>query len=133
MVQPKNVLLVDDNEVDNFINKKVLSAYPSIGKITIKTSAKSALEFLKSHSATPSLLPDVIFLDISMPELDGFGFLNEFSKLPPDLIDKCHIIMLTSSEDEMDRKKAMLNPCVKKYLLKPLSSYKLEEFFSMSN
>jgi len=129
LIEPKHVLLIDDNEVDNFINRKVLSKSGLVEKITTETSAVSALEYLKRHANVPAMLPDVIFLDISMPQMDGFAFLKEFDTLPARVRDNCHIIMLTSSEDANDRAKVKHNPCVKNYLQKPLSSYMIEEIF----
>lgn len=76
------IMLIDDNELDNFINKKLLENEHFASTILIHQSAINALEDLKKKSATPAELPHVIFLDIMMPGMDGFGFLEEFGKLP---------------------------------------------------
>lgn len=115
-------MLVDDNELDNFINKKLVEADAFGGATTIHTSAQSALAYLKSNSASPEMVPDIIFLDIMMPEMDGFGFLDEFEKLPEAVKSKSRIIMLSTSDSFKDLNRANQNKYVKRFLNKPLNS-----------
>lgn len=76
-----HVLLIDDNEIDNIINERILMALNFSNKITLKNSAQAALKFIELNLAHPETLPDIIFLDIYMPIMDGFGFLREFENL----------------------------------------------------
>lgn len=115
-----SVLLVDDDENSNFINDWVIRQSFAENIIT-KQSAVSALEFLKSQSKFPENLPDFIFLDIRMPVMDGFGFLQEFNNLPLPVKEKCKIVVLSSSFNKNDYNKVMKNKYVYKYLKKPLS------------
>jgi CheY-like chemotaxis protein len=120
----KTVMLIDDNEIDNLINQKMIEAASIAENIYTHTGAKSALEFLKNMEHLPiaeSVLPDIIFLDIDMPLMDGFQFLDEFEKMSPNIKKKCKIVMLTSSINPQDfnRSKKYIN--VKLYLNKPLS------------
>ena len=115
-------MLVDDNELDNFINKKLVEADSFAGSVTIHTSAKSALSWLKEKEATPEQAPDLIFLDIMMPEMDGFEFLNEFEKLSEPLKSKCKIVMLSTSDSFKDLNRANQNKYVKRFLNKPLNA-----------
>jgi len=126
----KAVMLIDDNEIDNLINQKMLEASNVAETILMHTGAKGALEFLKNIeklSTNGVGLPEVIFLDIDMPLMDGFQFLNEFEKLSDYIKNNISIIMLTSSINPQDLSKAKKSNYVKKYINKPLTQEALEK------
>jgi CheY-like chemotaxis protein len=125
-------MLIDDNEIDNLINQKMVEAADLAKYIYTHTGAKSAIEFLKNIEQLESdvvsrVLPDIIFLDIDMPLMDGFQFLEEFNKLKDTTKEKCKIVMLTSSINPQDVSKSKKYEAVKKYLNKPLSQESLME------
>lgn len=126
-LNPPLVALVNDDQVDLFIAQKTIQiCYPSMEVITFPSGAK-ALDYLERHSLTPHQLPDVLFLDINMPEMSGWDFLTHYQRQLSDLISKeIHIYILTSSENYTDLRKAQLNPLVKELLVKPLTAEKLE-------
>jgi CheY-like chemotaxis protein len=101
------VMLIDDNEVDNFITQKTIELMNFSKNVLIHTCPKSAIEFLTNmrgtqNSATRSY-PDVIFIDLNMPEMDGFQFLSYFKALVSNKVTKTKLVVLTSSifiEDE---------------------------------
>ena len=120
----RTVMLIDDNEIDNLINQKMIEAAAITENIYTHTAAKSAIEFLKNMErleVADKVLPDVIFLDIDMPLMDGFQFLDEFEKLSTVAKKKCKIVMLTSSINPQDFNRSKKYTNVKLYLNKPLS------------
>ncbi len=117
-------MLIDDNEIDNLINQKMIEAASITEHIYVHTGAKSAIEFLKNMEkldVADKVLPDVIFLDIDMPLMDGFQFLDEFEKLTSFTQKKCKIAMLTSSINPQDFNRSKKYVNVKLYLNKPLT------------
>lgn len=122
-----SVLLVDDNDTDNLINRRIIEISGFSKQVTIKNSGKEALILLESLTATPEQLPDLIFLDLNMPIIDGFVFLYEFEKNPIWLKNvKIVILSSSNSRSDMDRI-AKQHQYVVKYIPKPLVPEKLEE------
>jgi len=123
------VMLIDDSEIDNLINQKMIQAANISEHIYVHSGAKSAIEFLKNIEKLPKvanqILPEVIFLDIDMPLMDGFQFLDLFDKLNDATKKKCKIIMLTSSINPSDISKSKNYMYVKKYINKPLTQRNL--------
>jgi CheY-like chemotaxis protein len=115
----QSVMLIDDNSLDNFINKKLIETHGFSEKVIAYQEAGEALEFLRNCSHTE--WPEIIFLDINMPVMDGFQFLEFFEKLPEDLRRSIRIIMLSTSESFKDLNRANKNPFVRKFLNKPLT------------
>lgn len=126
-MKTKTILLIDDNRVDNYITRHLLLKNRIAENIVVKTSGIEALRFLEDIRNEPDQIPDYIFLDIRMPVMDGFEFLDEYVLLPDTIKDKCDIFMLTSSVDQRDIERAAEYPCVKKFLRKPLDLNMLKE------
>lgn len=126
-----NVMLIDDNELDNFINEKTLEANFFAKKIYTNTSGQSALEFFKNlitmgeHFA--EAYPEVIFVDINMPMMDGFQFIENFKKHTESQLKKPKIAILTSSVYHDDRRKAVELSSDIIFLNKPLTKDMLEK------
>jgi CheY-like chemotaxis protein len=125
------IMLIDDNEIDNLINQKMIEASGISEHIFVHSGAKSAIEFLKNmeklFKAGAGFLPDIIFLDIDMPLMDGFQFLDEYEKMSEELKQHAQIVMLTSSLNPADMQKAKKNQYITKFLNKPLSSETLQK------
>jgi CheY-like chemotaxis protein len=117
----QRVMIIDDNELDNFINKKLIESEHFAAEVQTYLSAAEALATLKQNEKNPDLLPEIIFLDIIMPGIDGFGFLDEYAKFSEALHKKCRIIMLSTTESFTELNRANQNKFVRKFLNKPLS------------
>jgi CheY-like chemotaxis protein len=125
-----HVMLIDDNELDNFINEKILEANHFANKIYVSTSAKSALEFLNNiltmgddHAGT---YPQVIFVDINMPIMDGFQFIEYHKKNLEEKMKRPKIVILTSSVYHEDKQKASEISGDIVFLNKPLTQAMLD-------
>jgi CheY-like chemotaxis protein len=121
------VMLVDDNDTDNFINKRIIELTHFASRIEIRNSGKTALEYLEENKNNDDKLPNLIFLDINMPIVDGFVFLYEFESFPQNIKDKCKIIILSSSDNKRDIDKIITNEYVIKFITKPLTEEALAE------
>jgi CheY-like chemotaxis protein len=125
------VMLLDDNELDNFINQKTIEATHFSNKVYINTSSKSALEFLTnleiSSSETVTIFPQVFFIDINMPMIDGFQFIENFKNKFPDKFTSLKIVILTSSVSPIDKEKALKISKNITFLNKPLTKEALNQ------
>lgn len=119
------IMLVDDSEIDIYINKFIFKEVSDSLEIISFTEALKALDFLIDNCENQSKIPDFIFLDIHMPIMDGFDFLDEYSNCSYNVLDKCQIYILSSSFDPVDINRATQNKFVKGYVEKPLTEEKL--------
>lgn len=119
----KHAFLVDDDAVINMINTKVVQLSKLAVKVSSVTDAREALDILrKTALSDPDAFPEIIFLDINMPDMDGWEFLTEFRKFPEYILQKSRIVMLTSSIDLFDIRKAKTYSIVSDYIVKPLNN-----------
>jgi len=121
------VMLVDDNDTDNFISKRIIEITNFAKVVIVKSSGKSALDYLEENKENDGSLPEIIFLDINMPIVDGFVFLYEFEKFSDSVKDHCKVIILSSSDNKRDIDKIVNNDYVIKFITKPLTEASLEE------
>jgi len=118
-------VLIDDSDIDLFIQRRFLEVYNFSNQLFLYKSADEALDWLKNiNGDTP---PDVIFLDLNMPETDGFSFLKNFLELPEKVTTKSKIVVLTSSNNMKDREQAFTFNNVIQFITKPLKQADIEE------
>lgn len=124
-------MLVEDDETVNFYNEFLLNELNAAEEIVIKTNGKDALEFLTNRISGGASLPDLIFLDINMPVMNGFEFLEAYEKQFGDNQQaKALIVMLTTSLHPTDLERAKNFESVSDYVYKPLMEEKLEEILT---
>jgi len=121
------VMLVDDNDTDNFISKRIIEITGFSNRIEVRNSGKLALDYLRDNQGNADLIPNLIFLDINMPVVDGFVFLYEFDKFPELVKNKARIIILSSSDNKRDIDKIVNNNHVINFITKPLTEVSLDE------
>lgn len=123
------IMIIDDNNIDLIINSRVVQMLKVTEKITTKNSAVEALSDLMTRFENKAPMPELLLLDIMMPYMSGLEFLNEFSKIPTEAIQKVKIIMVSSSLDKNDYDSSMSYNNVSEFLNKPLTPQKLESAF----
>ena len=112
------------------INSKIITGQTSFD-VKAHTNAQELLDQCHKWLATsPDQFPDFIFLDINMPIMDGWEFLDEFEKLPLAILKNCSVYLLTSSIDENDIEKSKEHKTVKEFISKPLTVNKVNMLMS---
>ena len=119
----KTCLLIDDNYIDNFVTRKILEGGNFAEKIIVVRSATEAITELTAGN----IKPDVIFLDVRMPLMSGFEFLEEYERIAGLDKGNIKIFMLSSSLDPLDMRKSTDNKYITQFIHKPLTQKALEE------
>ncbi len=126
-IDKKSILLIDDDVIVNSINKKLIESLNKFDSVEIKSNPELALEFFETQIKNNKNLPGVILVDISMPEIDGFEFIDSVE----EILDENNIeeipafIMLSGSKYKRDFEKFDKTPIIKKFLMKPLNKEEL--------
>lgn len=123
-----NVMLIDDSKIDNFINSKVLELSEKADLIQVYDNPVLALEYLNKTE----IFPNVIFVDIYMPGMSGFDFLDEFNKLPSDNKKEIKVLLLSSAYDNLEIEKLKKYSWLSGYVVKPLTYETLNSLTELS-
>lgn len=132
----KSILLVDDDDATNFINKKILSRLNIAQQIHVALNGKEAIEFLENKNGIPvenaeNAAPQLILLDINMPVMDGWEFMDAYHLLPNEKKAEVIVVMLSTSGNPDEIKRAQSNPEISGYNSKPLDPDLLLEIIEM--
>lgn len=127
-----SVLLVDDDEINNFISIKLIKKAILSTDITACLNGKFAIDQLVAiQQKNPHDLPDYILLDINMPIMNGWEFLDEYKRLNIDPLKKTKIYIISSSVFSNDINKAKSYPLVQDFISKPLNVERIKEIFGV--
>lgn len=121
------VALIEDDEIVKFIESKVIESTKLVNRIKTFSNGEEAINFLKIHSKTPNLLPEIILLDLNMPIMDGFEFLEKYILLKPKLGRKITIYVASSSISPADIDRINQVSEVSDYIIKPITKEKFEK------
>lgn len=131
MIPIKNVLLIDDNKIDLFVNQRIIEKYNNKIRVIHFQNPLSALDYLNislhENNLNHLTRPNVLFLDINMPQCNGFEFLEKLFKQQHLEVQNLKIYMLSASASPIDINKANANPICSGYINKPLTIEKLNE------
>ncbi|WP_181306843.1 response regulator [Rufibacter sp. XAAS-G3-1] len=123
MKKYRSVFLIDDDEIHNFLCESVIKSQQFAQKVNSYLWAEEALGALSNFvKNSPQDFPEIIFLDINMPGMDGWEFIEEYKKLPVELTQKCLLFVLSSAVDKNDITHARNLSEVNDFFSKPLTS-----------
>ena len=126
MKKLKTIWVIDDDDIHQFFTKKSIEQFSSDSHICTFSNGKTALDDFKKLLHSPDQLPDIIFLDINMPELDGWEMMDQLSELLPQQSHSINIYIVSSSIAASDRERAKSFPEVTGFLIKPINPDTLE-------
>lgn len=125
----KNVLLVDDDHVFNFLSSRLFEKLGFNEGIHVAMNGAEALKLINDYYSGTQSLPDVILLDLNMPVMDGFEFIEAFHRIRMPNKDRVKIVIVSSSRDEKDVERAR-NLGITHYLVKPIHEKDLLEIMN---
>ena len=131
--EPLHILIIDDDEINNFIAAKLIDKIPPKAKVSTCVNGQEGINFVKNKLNNQNEFPDIIFLDINMPLMNGWEFLEEYEQIKNDIKKKVTINMLSSSVYNDDITKAETYTTVNKFISKPLTVDKIKDLYESLN
>jgi len=126
MNNPFNICIVDDDDIYQYTVIKTLKSIDLDKNIIVFSDGEEALNFFLENINKEEELPDVVFLDINMPIMDGFQFMEEYAKIKPRVGKKINIYMVSSSVDPVDIERANNISDISDYIIKPIKPGELK-------
>ena len=127
--EPLHILIIDDDEINNFIAAKLIDKIPPAAKVSTCLNGQEGINYVKSKLTNQDEFPDIIFLDINMPLMNGWDFLEEYELIKDKIKKKVVINMLSSSVYNDDISKAQTFTTVNKFISKPLTVEKIKDLY----
>ena len=117
----KSILLIDDDEATNYLHKFYINEWEITEKIYVAVNGKEAIDFLQTNESFKNEKPSLILLDINMPVMNGFEFMEAYGELEEELKASTVVVMLTTSLHPKDLERADTFSDLKAYINKPLT------------
>jgi CheY-like chemotaxis protein len=125
--QPSTILLIDDDAATNFYHKLIISKSGIAASMHVAHHGKEAIDYLISAQNGKESMPDLIFLDINMPIMDGWEFLEQYKLLPADIREKITLVLLSASMNPGDAVRAKTFPEIAEFKNKPLTEEMVQD------
>jgi CheY-like chemotaxis protein len=125
MAKVESICLVDDDDIYQFLTMRVIEETNLVKQIRVFSNGLEAIEFLRDVQDQPLEIPEIILLDLNMPVMDGWGFLEEYVRLKPHLGKTITLLIVSSSIDPIDIQRAKAISEVSDFIIKPISKERL--------
>ena len=123
----ETIMIIDDNSIDLYISSRIITKHHFAKNVLQYSSAKLALDYLEKNQNNTKLLPDLIFVDIYMPEMSGFEFIESYNQFSNELKNKCSVYVISSTNNEKDIDEIHSNKNIKSFKEKPITKEFLDE------
>ena len=117
----KHLILIDDDNIVVYLTKRIVADTNMVELTNVFGNGEDALNYLKENLNNPDALPEIIFLDLFMPILDGWQFLEEFNLIKSEISKPITIYVITSSVSREDYDKVKQFNTVSDYIVKPIT------------
>ena len=122
----KRIVIINENDLDLFINEALFHEFSLSNEVKYELNPANLINELKKADRL-SEIPELIFLDLKMENIEGFSFLDEFKNLSDFVRNKCKIIIVTSQEHNEDKFRILMNPSVIRLLIKPIDVFQIKD------
>ena len=126
----ERVMVIDDNTIDLYISSRLINKHLFGEKVLQYSLAQEALKYLQDNLKNSTALPQIIFVDIYMPEMSGFEFMEAYDKLPFAFKNHCRVYIISSTIDNVDTSRAQNDKNVVAFQLKPINREFLERIIA---
>lgn len=117
----ETVMIIDDNSTDLYITSRIITKNNFGKKVVEYSAAEDALKYLRENQDDITMLPQVIFIDIYMPLMSGFEFMERYDQLPTSLKNYCKVFIISSTIDDFDIARARNDENVVSFQVKPIT------------